>query len=433
MSDQTIISLDPASPIRPIPLIADILRTRNCIPGSVFLVEAIDRRVQAPRLVGSESASGSGSGDGGVKRPGKRRSGSRSGRRERAVRLLLGDGELVVQALVRPEIHCFVDGGSVYEGCYVRVDKFELGWVGGADGVGKVVYLVVGDMVTVGWNEEYLGMLRRERGAEAGMEVAENEVAGIATTAGLREIGVGGGVEVMLQPLADEMSEEAAVAVSEEAKSWPDEDLQPSTRQDRPDMKAAENQDVSGPDDTLETLEIYAEKAEPPPVTTIAQNPARQKQTNNQSNKPRPWMSNDPTQPVKLTLLRAIPALPYKQNWMVNILAVVVSLSDVEPSHLEPYLQRTARLADPSTLKHVHLTVVLDPQGFTPMVGSVVLLRGVKNHMYDGGSLRKYVSDRPRNGTSWWVQHPETLGWCDEEAARLRAWWEGSGGRRVTA
>ena len=35
----------------------------------------------------------------------------------RAVRLLLGDGEVCIQALLMPGIHPFVDGGSVYEGC----------------------------------------------------------------------------------------------------------------------------------------------------------------------------------------------------------------------------------------------------------------------------------------------------------------------------
>lgn len=135
-------------------------------------------------------------------------------------------------------------------------------------------------------------------------------------------------------------------------------------------------------------------------------------------------MSNDPTQPLRLTPLQAIPHLPYKQNWMVNVLAVVVSLGDVERCHIPPYRLRAARLADASTAKLVHLATFLDPEHFTPALGSVVLLLGVKNHLFDGGSLKKYVSDRPKNGTSWWIQHPQALGWCEDEVVRLREWWE---------
>ncbi|KAI1801445.1 hypothetical protein F4811DRAFT_534459 [Daldinia bambusicola] len=134
-----------------------------------------------------------------------------------------------------------------------------------------------------------------------------------------------------------------------------------------------------------------------------------------------PWLSNDPGKPVKLTKLRSIPNLPYKQNWSVNVLAVVSAISGLEPSGLPPYSQRQARLADPSTDKHVLLTVFLDPEQFTPAVGSVVLLLGVKNHRFDGGSLKKYESDRSTAGNSWWYENPTQFEWCDVEG--LRRWW----------
>ncbi|KAK0634557.1 hypothetical protein B0T17DRAFT_513644 [Bombardia bombarda] len=169
MVEEAVVSLNPAQPIHPGPLIADMLCTCFCIPGSIFLVESIERCVPV----------------GGKKKD------------YRAVRVLLGDGELCVQALLRPEMHCFVDGGQIYEGCYVRVDAFELrrveaeqrkdveddgvGNPAAADGQkkkakgesskGKTVYLLVGDMTTVGWNNAYLEILRAETQAEGG-EVA---------------------------------------------------------------------------------------------------------------------------------------------------------------------------------------------------------------------------------------------------------------------
>lgn len=101
-------------------------------------------------------------------------------------------------------------------------------------------------------------------------------------------------------------------------------------------------------------------------------------------------------------------------------MAIVVQLSPVEISELPPYRQRTARLADPSTAKQVHLTVFLDPEEFSPEVGNAVLLTGVKNHVFDGGSLRKYASDG-KDGRRWWFEEPWELGWCDVKG--IKEWW----------
>lgn len=160
-----------------------------------------------------------------------------------------------------------------------------------------------------------------------------------------------------------------------------------------------------------------------------------------------------PKPPVRMTLLKAIPSLPYKQNWSVNVLAVVSAITPVEPASLPPsFAQRQVRLADPTTPKHVLLTVFLDPDKFEPEVGSVVLLLGVKNHMFDGGSLKKYATDRAKGsenvarvlatadrgaarGTNgggtggggggsgaWWFENPTQFAWCD--VAGLRRWWD---------
>ncbi|KAL2020542.1 hypothetical protein VTK56DRAFT_8342 [Thermocarpiscus australiensis] len=466
-SSSPIVSLDPAHPVIPRPLIADILRTRYCIPGSVFLVEAIERCVPAvPVPLDDHDGHSHGHGQGHNGRSRSRSRNRRRRRRLRIVRVLLGDGELCIQALVRPEIHCFVDGGAVYEGCYVRVDKFELGWVEEVgerasrdvvdDGVGdpevlerergrrrgqagkggrrRVAYLVVGDMVTVGWNEEYLGILRREREAkeERDESVARREGGDIEEEAKVMP-------ELTVKQGSGKTTPEAP---NEGVKTQPDKsqldgalEACPSNPLDK--KRAGEPEDMSDSDDAFETLEICAERVEQRRVPIPTPDPRQQlqaaiiKQNKNSKNenhsRPLPWLSNDPTQPLKLTPLCSIPNLPYKQNWMVNVLAVIASLSDVQPAHLPPYRQRTARLADQSTTKHVHLTVFLDPEGFTPTVGNVVLLMGVKNHLFDGGSLRKYVSDRPKNGISWWIEDPERLGWCEEVVGRLREWWEAGG------
>jgi hypothetical protein len=78
-----------------------------------------------------------------------------------------------------------------------------------------------------------------------------------------------------------------------------------------------------------------------------------------------------------------------------------------------------ARITDPSTAKQVHLTVFLDPDQFNPKVGSAVLLTGVKNHRFDGGSLKKYASDKALG--KWWFEDPWELAWCDVRG--IKDWW----------
>ncbi|KAK1772277.1 hypothetical protein QBC33DRAFT_520720 [Phialemonium atrogriseum] len=396
--DENVIApLDPAHPFTPKPLIADILRTRYCVPGSVFLVESVDSSI----AVGSKY---------------------------RAVRTLLGDGELCIQALLGAEMHGFVDDGQVYAGCYVRIDRFEVRWVNLAGGVEdveddgaenlagplrrrrgheKMVYLLVEDLVTVGWNNAYLGMLKTRQ--------QETDPIGRQVNSGANQGAVMGKGEHFPGDRA-ERNTGAAPSVSEAKPSDPrlpakagDMD---SVGVPEPGNKAPDLDDVAN----KHTSELPADRGEDPPKQQA--NAA----TRTQDVAPH-WASDDATKPLKLTSLRAIPSLPYKQNWMVNVLAIVASLSEVEPSHLPPYHQRTARLADPSTNKQVLLTVFLDPDDFNPRVGSVVLILGVKNHRFDGGSLKKYSSDRPKHGRRWWFEEPLELGWCD--VAGLRRWWDG--------
>lgn len=393
-----VIAADPSHPFIPRPLIADLLRTRYCTPGAVLLVEGVEAQLPVSR-------------------------------RYRAVRLLLGDGELCAQALLRPEMHRFVDDELVHIGCYVRLNRFEIRsvpvrLVSGAEveeeeaAVEEMVFLVVSDMTTVGWNTDYMQM--------AG--ITGREIPHLAAGEGRH------------------LRSRKGKGVAWEDQGPADLSL---AQQRQPSVLTGKEEDIS--------------KDEPPTTINEAKQAAREDATTESpsagDNRPRqrtpalrpaghsyasasagaspgflPWHSGDLTRPLKLTPLRAIPTLPYKQNWVVNVLAVVASLGPLGPSSLLPYeSQRTARLADPSTPKHVHLTVFLDPAGFAPAVGSVVLLLGVKNHRFDGGSLKRYAGpDRPRGpgeegggggeGAQWWFENPAHIAWCDVEG--LRRWWD---------
>ncbi|KAL2160158.1 hypothetical protein VTH06DRAFT_1813 [Thermothelomyces fergusii] len=455
-SPNPVVSLDPSNPLEPRPLIADILRTRYCVPGSVFLVESVERCIPIPSPDPDEEEEDGHGGDGSegaAAEQRRRRRRRQPGPPERAVRLLLGDGELCIQAFVRGEIHGFVDGGSVYEGCYVRLDRFWLGEepVGEEeldDGVGDPEVLerqtekrrsaakggpvgrgrgrciwswaiwlrgegVVSPTEATGnhgderTGEQETGEFEDEEDdeiIERLMDVEKGGQAGSAVTpGGLQTPGA-----VSAKPSSGERPEESdygsdsdsafeTLAVSPKRASQ--RRIAVATPADpREELEAAiikQNQERRGETERPGHLQPRTHQPQPQPQPQ-PQQPKPQAVAN-----PRPWLPTDATQLVKLTALSQVPHLPYRQNWMVNVLAVVTSLSDVEPSYIGPsFRQRTARLSDMSTPKQVLLSVYLDPEEFTPAEGSVVLLLGVKNHQFDGGSLRKYVSDRLPSGQS---------------------------------
>ena len=382
-----------------VPVLGDILRTRFCIPGSIFLVEDI---AAAPV--------------------------SKSGRWQ-AIRLLLGDGKLCIQALLSGEMHRFVDAGEIAVGNYVRVDQFDVKWrdvaaddYGGDDEGGQrqrrqMVYLVVDDLVTIGWDESYRVALRQQTARDS--SVNEDMISH--------------------HDLDQEEAQPEHIGHTSAAQPQEGDDAAGERPQQTDDEEG--DDDGSALEDAFDTFEVLTF---PPkgfnPTAPAAKAPVSDRPSG-WVNKPlstepepialaRDW--HDPQTPLKLTTLRAVPHLPYAQNWSCNVLAIVASLSPAEPSHLAPYRQRTARLADPSTAKQVHLTVFLDPDDFEPAVGAAVLLVGVKNHRFDGGSLKKYASDgrvgeggqrrQQQQKQRWWFQDPWEMGWCD--VGGIRRWWE---------
>lgn len=365
---QDITTAPDQDPFTPVPVIKDILRTRYCIPGTVFLVEGID--------VVPVSKTG----------------------RWQAIRLLLGDGELCVQALLSADCHRFIETGEVSTGFYIRVDQFDLEWEpidaaeeGSARGRNqRMVFLALHDLTTIGWNDSYRAMVKEYRD---GAKETELENSPLKSK----------GEENTKQEASPESTPNAPVG----------EDQPAAIKAEPPSSGYGDDFDM---DDAFESMEKIvfpgSKKSSTPKANTPSRTPAPVAL-------PRDWV--DRRTPLKLTTLHAIPSLPYAQNWTCNVLAIVASLSAVEASYLPPYKQRTARLADPSTSKQVHLTVFLDPDSFSPAVGSAVLLTGVKNHRFDGGSLKKYASDH-KSGQPWWFENPFDMTWCD--VAGINTWWK---------
>ncbi|KAI5456614.1 hypothetical protein BGZ63DRAFT_366516 [Mariannaea sp. PMI_226] len=328
------------NPFELVPVIRNILASHYCAPDTVFLVEGVDNIPV-----------------------------SKSGRWQ-AVRLLLGDGELCIQALLAGNMHRPVATGEVAVGSYVRCKEFQVKRRQAKNG-SVVAYLVVDELFTVGWNESY-------------------RVAATATAA-------------RKHPAAKKTHQENANKNNDTNNSN--------------NNKKEESPEITD-EDAFEAFETMvhpkARQPSPPPPPPPKNHQQARSELPMVVALARDW--HDMQTPLKLTTLRSVAHLPYAQNWSCNVLAIVASLSPVEPSNLAPHKQRTARLADPSTSKQIHLTVFLDPDDFEPRVGSAVLLVGVKNHRFDGGSLKKYASDRHRHSGRWWFQDPVELTWCDVQA-----------------
>lgn len=399
------------------PLIASILRSRYCVPGSVFLVED----VQTALVPGSS--------------------------RWQVLQLLLGDGRLCIQALLAAELHGLVQRGEVTAGTYVQLDEFSLGWerLDGNDagedfkdsepeddGVGqlrgRMVYLMVEGITVVGRDDAYLARWRRK------VRRLQSRKRSGATPATATKDATKPKTEASQRPLGPRPSSQGPMPSSskdttvEKAFDNFDTLTYPLKISPRKSQKLPEPPRTVEPGAHETPTPTTLDQAAPPfSSTSSSSSPSKQTPVS----LPRDW--HNLQSPLRLTTLHAIPHLPYAQGWSCNVLAIVISVSALEPSYLPPHRQRTARLADPSTAKQVHLTVFLDPENFEPKVGSAVLLVGVKNHPFDGGSLKKYASDgaagavgkggTPATGASWWFEDPWELGWCD--VAGIKEWWAG--------
>lgn len=382
-----IVAADPSQPFTPRALISEVLRTCYCIPGSILLVENIEVNIPVSK-------------------------------RYRTVRLLLGDGKFCIQALLRTEMHRFVDSGQVFEGCYVQLSKFEIqsvqlrpdqqGDVDGTEGPAEMVFLVVLDMATVGWNTDYMEMAGTT-GQEQALFLADPGETGDYREA---EPGVaqGNAAPTELPDTEPPLAAPKEVYVADVDEADEDDDFE---------VMIIPEQRASDRCRQAELIQQQQQQQQQQQPSRLASYSASNSNSNSHTRMP-----VDLSKPLRLTPLKSIPNLPYKQNWAVNVLAIVASLSDVEPALLPSYVgkQRTARLADPSTGKQVLLTVFLEPDEFAPAVGSVVLLLGVKNHRFDGGSLKKYGNEKPRDGDRWWYENPTDIAWCDVES--LRVWWK---------
>ncbi|KAL8830889.1 MAG: hypothetical protein Q9191_001185 [Dirinaria sp. TL-2023a] len=110
----------------------------------------------------------------------------------------------------------------------------------------------------------------------------------------------------------------------------------------------------------------------------------------------------------------------HRRNDIYDVFAVVqwVGESVIKRSRMPP--KRDIRIVDPSTDKKVLLSVFVEPERFTPTVGTVALIRSVTTHEWDGGMLNIYP--KQCEGKHWFIPNPKGFEGCNVEA--MRGWWK---------
>ncbi|RKU41384.1 hypothetical protein DL546_004272 [Coniochaeta pulveracea] len=410
--ESSIALLDPKKPFTLKEVIADLTRTRHCVLGSIFLVEDVQPMVPVRKGY-------------------------------RTVRLLLGDGNLCIEAYPKAELHRLIHDGHVYPGCYIRVDKFNLRSKT-QEHLGKsnwAAYLALDDFVPVGWDTAYIKALADEAQFVTKKPVDGSQTPGASPThTGLQDLDEdadepvpsvtrqGGASEASTKkPLRSPLDGIEHSQLDEETDSQP---LAAAVTSKEPASRPSSWQPLKAKESSWHSANVSLPRAALPETMPIKPEAAKQfatpsKPANNSSAAPKPfhkrlpWDENGPTRQLTLTPLSAVRNrnLPYAANWAVNIMAVVTSLTGVKVSNLKPFHERTAELVDPSTDDKVKLTVFHYPESFTPRIGSVVLLLGAKNHT--DGNLKKYSN--PHESENWWFEEPTQYGWCDVD--RMRRWW----------
>ncbi|KAH0556977.1 hypothetical protein GP486_005236, partial [Trichoglossum hirsutum] len=125
--------------------------------------------------------------------------------------------------------------------------------------------------------------------------------------------------------------------------------------------------------------------------------------------------------PLDIITLKSLAGLAKKQNRICDILAVI----ETEPSpiikqyNLPP--KRDIKLSDPTTLKRITLSVFVDAEHFTPAIGTICLIRNVRNHRFNGQSLNAYPEDC--EGYDWFIPNPDFMV-PKGKTEWLREWWE---------
>ncbi|KAL9117507.1 MAG: hypothetical protein Q9187_005954 [Circinaria calcarea] len=392
------------TPLRPV--IRELVRTGVCQGPLRLLVD----RIHVARLRGSGSAG------------------------REAYRLWLSDGEKLIQAILKREIHPFVTTGDISLGSYVDVTKYELARVQRTAGNGSILCLLIADFYPRGREENTRddGLVYEQSPVEASHTPTSSakgnkSVATIfdkistAIPTGLDEHNSPGSTTsaddaVDLVPYYDENALAKATMANNEYTL--EEERQPKRRkwinEERPSPLSSINSNANSqpnkaPKATQAELAIEIEPSVKP------QSPENPRTISTPLKRILPVL-----RPLRVTPLVDLPRARAFRNKLYDVCAIICSTGENIVQRRGITDKRDFRLMDLSTKKKVQLSVFVDPLHFMPPPGTVALFRSVAFHEWDGGSLKAYHKNC--GGRRWFIEDPIGIPDCDVDG--LRALWE---------
>ncbi|WEW59452.1 hypothetical protein PRK78_004926 [Emydomyces testavorans] len=403
----------------------------------------------------------------------------------RTFRIFLSDGELVIQALLKRELHYFVSTGEVVPGAVLELERYEVRRakrIFSRDGSGndkgedlaQVVFLAVERFRRVNsgggggaantrsfgviergvpvvkvktmekkrhrdaWDEQDMCELLRLKRAK--LPDRDTKLDDEATE--VKNLLFMGEIETLRcndEDLETDLLEDTKLAPSE--SSFQEEE-------EEGEEEEAEADQPSSPHNNVLALQIKPSKPQNPPPqnhnpissSILSPSPTTAKFKTNLSNAPR-QPSLPITRPLNLlpihTLLHPPRPLP-KRNYIVDLFAIISWISPTTITRPNMPLKRDLRVIDPSFQFHPYrnqhasnpklelglsVSVFVAAEGFCPAVGTIALFRSLKTHEWEGVSLNAYEKDCG-GGREWFVSERERLEGWGYDVAGMKKWWE---------
>jgi hypothetical protein len=440
------------------PCIAELLRT--CVYPSTLLL-----RVEKILEEDGEEAQPEGS---------QAQDTKTNGTRNTTYKLYLGDGELMVQALLAPQLHPLIRLQETTEGSLIELREYTFRKARRRSGKGEVIYVAVDDYVCMTLSRPTTSEARKEITANGGGFVVEEERPATRDRSPAH-------IQVPSSPPIGEMPQDISssqesceyetIIVDQETVNKRRQALHELSSNSQAKRRREAEEDITPPKRFKPDTEVLASFHNTTPVDVISGD--QETLTRQRLASPNPNIDsvmrgkrNDESAPTKSSTYQAgkdanaqstsrvphnanstinqaplPPSAPHHtlhsllhppiplppRNYPVTILAVISWISPTtlhQPGSPFPP-KRTLKLHDPSITDRqvgVSISVFIDAASFTPRHGTVALFRGVVMQMWrDEVILNAYPSLR---GTKWYVEDGRELEGMGYDVRGMRAWWE---------
>ncbi|MCJ1281232.1 hypothetical protein MMC26_000550 [Xylographa opegraphella] len=360
------------------------------------------------------------------------------GKKSEAYRVWLSDGEKIIQAALLRDVHPYFIYGQIREGSFVEVTKYKLARSKRLSGEGTILHLLVDDLHAFGHDgrptppiEDAVLLKPKDAANTTARDIAEasSDMHSISQEPEPEETTISNNISsdedaVDLVPWYDEHQGKKSKAILTSEKRPPPPYPTKRTREESPSPLQPVSPNVKQPSKhphlSHKPASTLADHSTTSPTTSSSPTPHRPSTVH-----PSPPALLPITRPLRLQPLAHITGARATRNKVVDVFAVVASVTATlvkcpgMPDGI--HYKRELRITDPSTPKHVMLSVFVAPHAFLPAVGTVALFRSLTTNRWDSGSLNAFGRDC--EGKCWFVPDPWNVPGCD--VLGLRMWWLG--------